>query len=340
MAGSRRQFLGGAFAGVMLTTRKVWARQGSKLPEDGMSRDPYRVQHGWPVLPEGFVLGQVSGVGVNSRNQVIIFHRAYHSWKRTNEVINVPTILGFDGDTGKPSVSLGVNKFVWPHGLTVDHDDNIWVTDLTLQQVCKLSPDGKELMRVGVERVAGNDDRHFNQPTDVAVAPDGSFYVSDGYGNRRVAKFSPSGKFLFDWGKEGHGPGEFGLPHGIAIDHMGRVYVADRPNARVQVFKGDGSFLYQWKSADLGRPWGVEFGPDHYLYVVDGGDLKDRPPDRGHIMKLDLNGNILAKWSRFGNYDGQIYWGHDVAVGKNLDVYVGDVWHGMRVQKFRRTSKS
>ena len=124
----------------------------------------------------------------------------------------------------------------------------------------------------------GLDGRHFNKPTDVAVAPDGSFYVSDGYGNSRVAKFSAKGEFLFDWGHKGDQPGEFDIPHGIARDGEGRIYVADRTNSRIQVFKGDGTFLYQWKSPELGRPWALSFGPDGRLYVVDGGDLNPGLP--------------------------------------------------------------
>ena len=149
-----------------------------------------------------------------------------------------------------------------------------------------------------------------------------------------MAKFSSDGKFLFDWGHKGQGPGEFDLPHSVAVDAQGNVYVADRSNARIQVFDANGKFLKAWKSPELGRPWSLTIGPDNLLYVVDGGDLKPAGPDRGQLLKLDLSGKILAQWSRFGNYDGQIYWGHDLAVGKDGAVYVGDVYHGMRVQKF------
>src|SRR6266851_3197435 len=256
--------------------------------------DPYSVVHGSPVLPDGLVLGQVSGVAVDSHNHGFVFHRAENSWAT----------------------------------------DNAWVTDRALQQVFKFSHDGKLLLTIGTERVSGVDATHFDKPTDIAFASDGSIYVSDGYGNNRVAKFSSDGKFLFDWGHKGQGPGEFDLPHSVAVDAQGNVYVADRSNARIQVFDSNGKFLKAWKSPELGRPWSLTFGPDNLLYVVDGGDLKPAPPDRGQILKLDLSGKILAKWSRFGNYDGQIYWGHDLAVGKDAAVYVGDVYHGMRVQKF------
>jgi len=297
----------------------------------------YSVVHGWPVLPEGYVLGQVSGVAVDSHDHVFVFHRAdspSFSGDQPHRVIIPATVLCFDGATGKLLASWGAEQFVVPHGLRVDREDNVWVTDVGLHQVFKFSHDGKLLMTLGTKGEPGQGGGHFNRPTDIAIAPDGTIYVSDGYGNSRVAKFSGNGKFLAEWGRKGSGPGEFNIPHGIALDPQEHVYVADRSNGRIQVFQPDGKFLHEWKSADLGRPWAVTIGPDGYLYVVDGGDLKPTPPDRGRVLKLDLNGNIVDRWGSYGNYDGQIYWGHDVAVGRNGAVYVGDVYYGMRVQKF------
>ena len=299
----------------------------------------YSVVHGWPTLPDGYVLGQVSGVAVDSHDHVFIFHRAdspSFSADQRHHVIIAPTVLCFEGATGKLLTSWGANQFVVPHGLRVDREDNVWVTDVELHQVFKFSHDGKLLMTLGTKGEPGQDGAHFNRPTDIAIAPDSTIYVSDGYGNSRVAKFSGNGGFLGEWGHKGSGPGEFNLPHGITLDSQERVYVADRSNARIQVFQPNGKFLKEWKSPDLGRPWAVTMGPDGYLYVVDGGDLKPTPPDRGRILKLELNGNIADRWSSFGNYDGQIYWGHDIAVDRNGAVYVGDVYYGMRVQKFVR----
>src|SRR5438309_3010760 len=299
------------------------------------SSEPYSVIHGWPILPDGMVLGQVSGVAVDSHNHVFIFHRAENSWATDKtKPISSPTILCFDGASGRLLASWGETRFLEPHGLRVDRHDNVWVTDRALQQVFEFSHDGKLLLTIGTERTAGVDATHFNLPADIAFAADGSIYVADGYGNNRIAKFSPDGKFLLDWGRKGSEPGEFNLPHSVAVDAQGLVYVADRSNARIQVFDGNGKFLKMWKSDELGRPWSLTIGPDNLLYAVDGGDLKPVPPDRGQILKLDLMGIILAKWSRFGNYDGQIYWGHELAVGIDGAVYVGDVYHGMRVQKF------
>jgi peptidylamidoglycolate lyase len=305
------------------------------LAQQPAATEPYLVVHGWPQLPAGFILGQVSGVAVDSHNHVFIFHRAENSWAADKtHAIASPTILCFDGATGKLLSSWGENRFLEPHGLRADRNDNVWVTDRALQQVFKFTHDGKLLLAIGTERTSGVDATHFNLPADIAFAADGSVYVADGYGNNRIAKFSPEGKFLLDWGRKGTGPGEFDLPHSVTVDAQGLVYVADRSNARIQVFDGNGKFLKMWKSEELGRPWSLTVGPDNLLYMVDGGDLRSAPPDRGQLLKLDLTGKILAKWSRFGNYDGQIYWGHDLAIGKDGAVYVGDVYHGMRVQKF------
>ena len=306
----------------------------------GKTASSYKVVHGWPVLPEGHVLGQVPGLAVDSHNHVFVFDRVDHyagpnRVSKNDELIDVSTIHCFEGATGKHVTSWGANTFWMPHGLRTDRDDNIWVTDIGLHQIMKFTHDGKLLMTLGVKGELGLDGKHFNKPTDIAFAADGSFYVSDGYGNSRVAKFSAKGEFLFDWGRKGNKPGEFDLPHGIATDSQGRVYVADRSNARVQVFKEDGTFLHEWKSTDLGRPWAVTVGPDGHVYVVDGGDLKPRPPDRCHVLKLDQQGNILEKWATHGNYDGQLYWGHTIAVGKDGAVYVGDIL-GMRAQKFSK----
>jgi len=318
---------------LLLLVTSLFAVHGAA--QSSSSNDPYVVVHGWPQLPDGYVLGQVSGLAVDSHNHVFVFHRAENSWAADKtHLIASATVLCFDGASGKLLSSWGQNRFIEPHGLRVDRDDNVWVTDRALQQVFKFSHDGKLLLTIGTERTPGVDATHFNLPADIAFAADGNIYVADGYGNNRIAKFAPDGKFLLDWGRKGTGSGEFDLPHSVSVDAQGLVYVADRNNARIQVFDASGKFLQMWKSAELGRPWSLTVGPDNLLYVVDGGDLKPNPPDRGQILKLDLSGKILAKWSRFGNYDGQIYWGHDLTVGKDGAVYVGDVYHGMRVQKF------
>lgn len=295
----------------------------------------YRVVHGWPTLRDGSMLGQATGVGVDSRDDVWVFHRAGRVWTEPfpTDPIASPTIAVFDGRTGRLLREWGENRFMMPHGLTIDRDDNVWVTDVALHQVLKFAPDGTLLLSLGERGVSGSDASHFDQPTDVAVAADGSFYVSDGYENTRVMKFSRDGRFLFQWGNKGVGPGQFDLPHAIALDESGRVYVADRSNARVQVFETDGRFVAEWKGDTLGRPYSVAAAADGSIFTVDGGDQPPTPPDRSGAVHLDRDGNVLARFGRFGNYDGQFWLAHDVATDSRGAVYIVDAW-GQRIQKF------
>ena len=296
----------------------------------------YKVVHGWPLLPEGIILGQVSGVGVDSHNHVFAFRRAEKSWSDnlTLETNPAATVMMFDSATGNLVAAWGENAFVMPHGLTVDRQNSIWLTDVDLHQVFKFDHSGKLLLSVGERGVPGLDGSHFNRPTDVAIADDGSFYVSDGYVNSRVAAFSPEGRFLFEWGVKGSGPGQFDVPHGIALDSSGMLYVADRGNARVQVFDKQGKYIAEWKGKQLGRPWAIRAAPDGYIYVVDGGDQHITPPNSASVRRVEPNGRVVDSFGRFGNYDGQFVWPHCIAIGKDGAIYVGDVKTGMRVQKF------
>lgn len=299
----------------------------------------YQVVRGWPQLPEGRILGQATGVDLDSRGNVFVFHRAGRMWSDdlTLPLIPDPTIEVFDGASGRHLRSWGANLFAMPHGLTIDHQDNVWITDVLLHQVFKFSPRGELLLTLGRARVAGADRAHFNLPTDVAVLPDGSFYVSDGYGNARVMKFSATGEFQFEWGRRGTSPGEFDLPHAIDVDAAGRVYVADRSNARIQVFDRSGRFLTQWKGAELGRPYSVAVSGERAI-VVDGGEQPQTGPDRSGAAEVNLDGQVLSRFGRFGNYDGQFRLAHDVAVGRDGSVFIVDAW-GQRVQRFERRQR-
>lgn len=295
----------------------------------------YRVAHGWPDLPDGRVLGSAAGVAVNSEQEVLVFHRANRVWSEPLPLtpIALPTVAVFDSRTGRFLREWGANLFAMPHGISVDDHDNVWITDVALQQVFKFSPDGRLLMVLGERGVAGADGRHFNRPTQVAVLPDGSFYVADGYLNTRVAKFSSGGKFLFQWGHPGSGPGEFNTPHAIAVDKAGRVYVADRENDRVQIFSGDGRFIRQIRSREIGRPYGLALLPDGRMVIADGGEQPDAGPDRSGLSILTPDGRVLQRLGRYGNYDGQFRMAHAVAVDARNDVFVVDIT-GQRVQKF------
>ncbi|MCI0446507.1 peptidyl-alpha-hydroxyglycine alpha-amidating lyase family protein, partial [bacterium] len=195
----------------------------------------YQVIHGWPQLPENSILDEASAVAVDSEGNVFVLQRGGRKWPDNDildkTLIEVSTIFIFDGRTGALLKKWGEKLFALPHSLTIDSKDNVWVADVALHQVFKFSHDGKLLLTLGESGISGDDTSHFNRPSDVAIAPDGSFYVSDGYGNSRVLKFSADGKFLFQWGKKGKAAGEFDLPHGIALDTAGHVYVVDRQNA-------------------------------------------------------------------------------------------------------------
>ena len=249
------------------------------------------------------------------------------------EAIAEDTVTLIDGPTGRLISSWGAGRFNMPHGLTIDHENNVWLTDVGLHQVFKCTPDGKVLLTLGVAREPGADQAHFNLPTDVAVRPDGSFYVSDGYKNTRVIKFAADGRYEFEWGAKGDGPGQFNLPHGIALDPKGRVFVCDRTNSRLQIFDPSGKFLDQWKGPHIGRPYGVDVDPDGHIFIIDGGEPSLKATDRGKAVELDPTGRVLDTFGYFGRSPGQFQLGHDIAVGPDGAVYVAE-GTGARVQKF------
>ena len=228
----------------------------------GAQDNPYRVAQGWPTLPPNIKWGAVISADVDARGNIWAFHR------------NDPTILEFD-PSGKLLKSLGTGMFVQPHGMTIDRDGNLWVTDAQNkdgkgQQIFKLSPEGKVLMTLGKAGVAAEGPDTFNGPTDLVIAPNGDIFVSDGHvanANGRIVKFSKDGKFIKAWGKKGKGPGEMDTPHSIAMDSRGRLFVGDRANSRIQIFDQDGKFLDQWKQ--FGRPSGVFIDKNDTIYVAD-----------------------------------------------------------------------
>ena len=296
----------------------------------------YHVVNGWPLLPEGRILGIVAGVAVNSRNEVFVFDRGRRAWKEPlpTDPIADPTIRVFDGRTGKLLREFGKGMFAMPHGISIDRNDHIWVTDVGLHQVFELDPGGSVLRVLGQKAVPGADGTHFDKPTDVAFLSDGSILVSDGYGNARIAEFASDGSFRKAWGSAGKGAGQFNLPHAVAVDAADRVYVADRENDRVQVFDRNGTYVTQWSGA-IGRPFGVAAMSDGRVAVLDGGEQPASGPDRAGLAIVDSNGRVVEHIGRFGNYDGQFWGAHDVAYGRDGSLYVVDI-AGQRVQKFVR----
>jgi streptogramin lyase len=233
--------------------------------------NPYRPVENWAQLPAGVKWGPVINVEPDAHGNIWVFHRSE------------PAILEFDA-TGKFVKSFGANMFVQAHGLFVDSEGNVWVTDAQGkdgkgQQVFKFSPDGKVLMTLGKAGVAGSGPDTFNGPSGVVLAPNGDIFVADGHGgdtNARIVKFSKDGKFIKAWGQKGSGPGDLDTPHSIAMDSKGRLFVADRVNNRIEIFDQDGKFLDQWKQ--FGRPSGIYIAKDDTLYSVDSqSDDKTNP---------------------------------------------------------------
>lgn len=314
-----------AAIGMVFCLLAAFACLQAPMEEQGSESEvSYKVVHGWPALPEGYTLGQVTGVDVDSQNRVWVFHRAERP------------VLCIDGDSGEVITSFGDDLFDNEHGLQVDANGNVWVTDANTHVVEQYSPEGELLQTLGIKGDPGEDEKRFNKPTDLDFGPDGSIYVTDGYGNNRVVKLDIEGNFVTAWGSKGEGAGEFDTPHGIAVDDEGRVYIADRGNSRVQIFDAGGKFLSEWKSEEIGRPWGVDVNSDGNVLVADGGDLTNTAYDRNGAVLMTPEGEILERWGSYGSQDGQFYWAHDIAAGADGSVYVVDVNAGMRVQKFVR----
>ena len=172
----------------------------------------------WPKLPPGVEMGEAAGVAVDSNGHVFVFHRPGRGFDpAATETLTEAPVLEIDGETGRLIRSWGANTFLVPHGITIDGANNVFLTDVGLHQVFKFSHDGTLIQALGEPRVGKWDATHFNQPTDIAIRPDGSFYVSDGYVNSRVALFDANGKWVREWGTKGAGDGEFSNPHGLSL---------------------------------------------------------------------------------------------------------------------------
>ncbi len=264
---------------------------------------PYQVVENYFKLPEGRSIGSTAAVDIDRDGRSIwVFERCGGASGGTPCAdSNLPPILKFD-PSGTLVKSFGAGLFVYPHGIHVDREGNIWVTDgqgkgAKGQQVFKFSPDGKVLMTLGRAGVAGDGPDTFNQPSDVQVAPNGDVFVADGHGgnsNARIVKFSKDGKFIQAWGKKGSGPGEFDTPHSLAMDSRGRLFVADRGNSRIQIFDQKGKFLAEWRQ--FGRPSGLYIDRHDVLYSADTqSDEKTNPGyTRGIRIGNVKDGNVTA----------------------------------------------
>ena len=284
----------------------------------------YEQVEDWEKLPEGWVLGQTAIV-TDSQDRVYLFNRSDH-----------PLIV-LDRD-GKFLNSWGEGDLPDAHGMFIDADDNLYMPVKNSHVVLKYSPDGNLLMTMGdwdkpsdtgwtgnVNDPAKQAAGPFNRPSDIALDASGDLYISDGYGNSRVHKFTSDGKLLFSWGEPGKtGPGEFHVPHGVWVHTDGRVFVADRENNRIQIFDAEGKYLDEW--GGLARPCDIYIDEDEILYV---------PELDGFMSILSIEGDIIASWG--SPLDAG--WGngaHAVWMDSLGDLYVNQNVEGHRLVKYIR----
>ncbi len=294
----------------------------------------YDADDHWAKLPNGMRWTEVAAVAVDSRDRVFVFNRGEH-----------PVII-FDRD-GSFVASWGEGVFARPHGIFIGPDDTVICTDDLDHTVRKFTPDGKLLMTLGTSgkssdtgatsvdyRTIKRASLPFHFPTNVAMSSNAEIYVTDGYGNARVHKFSPDGRLVLSWGEPGNGPGQFHLPHGIDIDLDGRVFVADRENSRVQIFGPDGEFLDQW--TDIARPCQVFIDKNGLVCVAElgyragiwpGSPAPSADATGGRVSIFDLNGKRLARWGGGRNpcAAGDFFAPHDICVDSHGDLYVAEV---------------
>jgi DNA-binding beta-propeller fold protein YncE len=293
----------------------------------------YRPLARWERLPDGWSFGEVAGVATDSRDHVYVFSRSAHP------------VMVFDRD-GTFLASWGEGIVQRAHGIHIGPDDAVYLTDDLDHTVRKFTPDGKLLLTLGTSGqpcdtgVTGIDYRTirragppFHRPTNVALSANGDIYVTDGYGNARVHKFAPDGRLLFSWSEPGDAPGQFNIPHGIAVDRDERIYVADRENSRIQIFTPRGELLAIW--TDVARPMQVFIDTDDTVFVAEVGfraglfpwQTPPSPLVGARMSIFDRNGKLLSRWG--GGEDptavGDFFAPHDVWVDSHGDLYVGEV---------------
>ncbi|XP_053264328.1 peptidyl-glycine alpha-amidating monooxygenase isoform X6 [Podarcis raffonei] len=309
----------------------------------------------WPGI--NLKLGQVSGLALDSNSNLVIFHRGDHVWdansfdsgyiyqQRGLGPIKESTILVLDPNSSAVLHSTGRNLFYLPHGLSIDHNGNYWVTDVALHQVLKLASNGAEspLLSFGRAFQPGSDKNHFCQPTDVAVDPvTGNIYVSDGYCNSRIVQFSPNGMFVMQWGEESSvgqaKPGQFSIPHSLTlVPDFGQLCVADRENGRIQCFKPEtGEFIKEIRHPLFGREvFAVSYAPGGLLFAVNG---KPYPGDTVPVQAFVMNFSTGEIIDTFIPLRKNFEMPHDIVASDDRTVYVGDA-HTNTVWKFASPEK-
>ncbi|MCS6852203.1 MAG: peptidyl-alpha-hydroxyglycine alpha-amidating lyase family protein [Gemmataceae bacterium] len=292
----------------------------------------YVVDPNWPQKPADYHWGPVPGIAVDAQDRVYVFTRAQ------------PPVQVYRASDGKLLMAWGQGIIGSAHHIKIGPDGHVWVADIGHHQVMKFTPEGKLLLAIGTKGHPGCDATHLDRPTDMAITLAGDVFVSDGYGNARIVHFNKDGKYVKEWGTLGSKPGQFSIPHAIAVDPKGRLYVADRNNVRVQVFDQDGRLLDVWHN--LVTPWGFHVEADGTLWVCGSSPMQWRatdnalgcPPKDQLFMRFDPSGKLLQLWTVPKGIDGlerpgECNWVHAIATDSQGNIYVGDIV-GKRAQKF------
>ncbi|HUA82411.1 MAG TPA: peptidyl-alpha-hydroxyglycine alpha-amidating lyase family protein [Bryobacteraceae bacterium] len=245
--------------------------------EPNSQPNPYETVKGWFHLPEGRTMGSTSSVAIDSKGHIWIADRC---GKNSCAGSDLNPVFEFD-ESGKMLKNFGAGMFIFPHGMFIDKQDNIYIADELAHIMVKLSPEGKVLLTIGQKGVASDADDGLDQPTSVAVAGNGDIFISEGHNERRgqgpadIRKYSKDGKLIKRWGEHGSGPGQLEMPHSLTFDTAGRLLVADRMNNRVEIFDQDGNFIAAW--TQFSRPSGVFVDRHDVLYVTDSESQSVKP---------------------------------------------------------------
>jgi hypothetical protein len=299
--------------------------------------NPYQpAERNWAKHPDGRAWGSTAGIDFGPKGELWAIDRC---GVNTCEGSNAPTVHQIDVKSGKVLKSIGAGLFVFPHGMHVDRDGNIWVTDGQASkdgtkghQVLKLSPDGQVLMRLGKAGQRGSGPDMFDEPCDVVTAPNGDIFVSDGHAGQqaaatsstasRIVKFSRDGKFIKSFGKWGAAPGELKTPHAMIIDSRGRLIVADRGNMRIQVYDLDGNLRDSWQQ--FSRVSGL-FIRDETLHAIDSESTANNHPGWKKGVRVgSLDGKVMyfVPGHQTDNPDGAA--GEGIAVGADGAIYAAE----------------
>ncbi|MBS1855189.1 MAG: hypothetical protein JST11_07475 [Acidobacteria bacterium] len=309
------------------------AQLAARAKATGVPEIPYDAQAGFLKLPHNLYLGEGIGVATNSKGHVFVYTRS-----------QATRLFEFDSQGNYVrEIGEGLYGFAFAHAVRVDAHDNIWAVDEGSNMVIEFNPQGRVVMVLGHRPEAVEGDPApadpapytFNRPTDVAWDAAGNIFVSDGYGNSRVVKYDPAGRFLKSAGSKGSAPGQLNLPHSIATDAKGNVYVGDRSNSRIEVFDNDLNFKAIYDQ--VGAPWALCITPGPHQYLYSSNSNPDSNNSRimavtGEIYKMELDGTILGRFGRAGKKPGEFGTVHEIDCRDENQLLVGEIT-AWRVQK-------